>query len=219
MPLSLSHSKSVLEIMCLQPLVLYICSVWECVCYSSHSQWEKHKTLNAELLFMILIWKYLAVGDVLNSNPILPAHILTWKSPCHCAWITVIKRFSRVCGTILRAQFICLRGTDNWNVKHTLFTENTAWDYFLCLRMMNVFPLAGRSAGCCIYAQDSACEVSGLIHDLVEGAAERRGGLQPSNYNMDTMLTVMHAAAVFLICQIYYCLGKYRIAVSGLDIG
>lgn len=47
----------------------------------------------------------------------------------------------------------------------------------------------------------------------------QRGGEEPSNYNMDMILTVMDNAAVFFTCNIYYCLVKYSIAVSGLDIG
>lgn len=60
---------------------------------------------------------------------------------------------------------------------------------------------------------------TGLIHDLVEGAAMGRGGEEPSNYNMDMVLTLMYTAAVFFIRHICYCLVKYGIAVSGLDIG
>lgn len=44
-------------------------------------------------------------------------------------------------------------------------------------------------------------------------------GQQPSNYNMDMILTVMHPAAMFLIYHICYCPVKYRTAVSGLDKG
>lgn len=77
-----------------------------------------------------------------------------------------------------------------------------------------LFPMnAGRRAGCgASILRIQPVRRTGLIHDLVEGAADGRGGLQPSHYNMDMMLTVVHAAAVFLICQIYNCLGKY-----GLD--
>lgn len=56
------------------------------------------------------------------------------------------------------------------------FTENTVRDYFLCLCMMNVLPLAGRSPAAPVFMlgiQPVRC--TGLIHDLVEGAAKGRG--------------------------------------------
>lgn len=57
------------------------------------------------------------------------------------------------------------------------FTENTLRDYFLCLCMMNVFPLHGQSPvarAFMLRIQPVSC--TGLIHDLVEGAAKGRGG-------------------------------------------
>lgn len=55
------------------------------------------------------------------------------------------------------------------------------------------------------------------MHDLVEGAAKGRGGLQPSNYNMYMIFTIMYTAAVFLIST--YAITWYRTAVSESYIG
>lgn len=96
---------------------------------------------------------YLAVGDTLNSNPILP--VVFW-SPCCCAWITAIKYLSWVCDTILHIQFICLKGRDNWNVKHTL-SQGTQWGIISCVFVYSVYFLS--LAPALAAAQDSACEV------------------------------------------------------------
>lgn len=60
---------------------------------------------------------------------------------------------------------------------------------------------------------------TGLIHDLVEGAARGKGGAQPSGYNMNMIFTVMYTAAVFLIQHFFYRMLKYKVAVSGSDKG
>ena len=75
--------------------------------------------------------------------------------------------------------------------------------------MMNAFAVAGWTAGWCNYGMLRIWGVTGLIHDLVEGAAKGRGGLQPSNYIMHMSLSKMHIAAAFLIC--HTCI--YRSAV------
>lgn len=125
--------------------LLCVC-VFVCVCVCTLFTISKaHKTLY-ELLFTILIWRSIsvrAVRDTVNRNPILSVNILTWKSLCYCAWITVIKCFSWVCGTIFHTQFICLKGTDNWNVKHTLLKRTQYILYILYQCVMNVFPDTG----------------------------------------------------------------------------
>lgn len=146
MPLSFSHSNSGLEIICLQPLVLYICSVKECNVFVPIC--KTHKTLHT--LLMTLIWGSVSVLKPQNHNPALPGSVRTPNLPRYCG-----ESQSLNASVECAAHFICLKGTDNWNVKHILL-QRTRSGIISCVFVWWMF------FSCCSSAQDSACEVQRL---------------------------------------------------------